>query len=106
MIRQLDSVVFGIYGDPDIGGADNDDDNGLFISPDDTTIPLYSRNMVYFFDPDGVGDQGRELGYLGCKFLESPGNPNDGIDNDGDGIIDERQDNALDEDGDWNPGNR
>ena len=99
----LDSVMFGIYGDPDVGGEDNDDDNGLFISPFDTTIPLYSRNMVYFFDPDGIGDQGRELGYLGCKFLESPGNPTDGIDNDGDGLVDERQDNALDEDGDWNP---
>lgn len=99
----LDSVMFGIYGDPDVGGEDNDDDNGLFIAPFDTTIPLYSRNMVYFFDPDGIGDQGRELGYLGCKFLESPGNPTDGIDNDGDGLIDERQDNALDEDGDWNP---
>ncbi len=101
--KNLDSVMFGIYGDPDIGGADNKDDNGLFISPFDTKIPLYSRNMVYFFDPDGIGDAGRKLGYLGCKFLESPGNPNDGIDNDGDGYIDERQDNNIDEDGDWNP---
>lgn len=98
----LDSVVFGIYGDPDIGGEDNDDDNGLFIAPFDTTIPLYARNMVYFFDPDGIGDQGRELGYLGCKFLESPGSI-DGIDNDGDGMIDERQDDDIDNDGDWNP---
>jgi hypothetical protein len=100
--KSLDSVIFGIYGDPDIGGEDNDDDNGLFISPYDTTIPLYSRNMVYFFDPDGTGDLGRELGHLGCKFLESPGNPNDGIDNDGDGFVDERQDNLFDEDNDWN----
>ncbi len=99
----LDSVVFGIYGDPDIGGGDNDDDNGLFIAPFDTTIPLYARNMVYFFDPDGIGDQGRELGYLGCKFLESPGSGFDGIDNDGDGMIDERQDDGIDNDGDWNP---
>ena len=51
--KNLDSVMFGIYGDPDVGGADNKDDNGLFISPFDTKIPLYSRNMVYFFDPDG-----------------------------------------------------
>lgn len=99
----LDSVVFGIYGDPDIGGEDNDDDNGLFIAPFDSTVPLYSRNMVYFFDPDGIGDQGRELGYLGCKFLESPGSGFDGIDNDGDGLIDERQDDGFDNDGDWNP---
>ena len=108
----LDSVVFGIYGDPDIGydglgGSEPADDNGLFISPYDSVIngqniPLYARNMVYFFDGDGIGDNGKVLGYLGCKFLESPGNPNDGIDNDGDGYIDERQDNAIDEDGDWN----
>jgi hypothetical protein len=101
--KNLDSVMFGIYGDPDIGGADNKDDNGLFISPYDSKVPLYARNMVYFFDPDGIGDAGRKLGYLGCKFLESPGNPDDGIDNDGDGMIDERQDNNIDEDGDWNP---
>ncbi len=101
--KHLDSLMFGIYGDPDIGGADNKDDNGLFISPFDTRVPLYARNMVYFFDPDGIGDAGRKLGYLGCKFLESPGNPDDGIDNDGDGMIDERQDNNIDEDGDWNP---
>lgn len=101
--KNLDSVMFGIYGDPDIGGADNKDDNGLFISPFDSRVPLYARNMVYFFDPDGIGDAGRKLGYLGCKFLESPGNPDDGIDNDGDGLIDERQDNNRDEDGDWNP---
>ncbi len=99
----LDSVVFGIYGDPDIGGTDNKDDWGLFVSPFDTLIPLYSRNMVYFWDPDGEGDLNRKLGYLGCKFLESPGNPIDGIDNDGDGYFDERQDNLIDEDGDWNP---
>ena len=100
--KNLDSVMFGIYGDPDIGGADNKDDNGLFISPFDTKIPLYARNMVYFWDPDGVGDYGKKLGYLGCKFLESPGAV-DGIDNDGDGLIDERQDNNIDEDKDWNP---
>ena len=104
--KALDSVFFGIYGDPDIGGnsnSENHDDNGLFIPPTNTNIPVYARNMVYFFDPDGVGTLNVPLGYLGCKFLESPGNPNDGIDNDGDGLIDERQDNDIDEDGDWNP---
>ena len=48
--------------------------------------------MVYFWDPDGIGDRGLPVGYLGCKYLESPGDPNDGIDNDGDGMIDEAQD--------------
>ena len=52
------------------------------------------------------GARGLPLGYLGCKFLESPGNPNDGIDNDGDGLIDERQDDGIDNDDDWNPVDR
>lgn len=101
--KSLDSVLFGIYGDPDIGGEDNKDDHGEFISPFDTTVALYARNMVYLWDPDGTGDFGKKLGYLGCKFLESPGNPDDGIDNDGDGMIDERQNDGVDNDGDWNP---
>ncbi len=107
--KDLDSVFFGIYGDPDIGGKDNKDDNGLFIPPYDydgnhsvDNIPVYARSMVYFFDPDMKGDLGKPLGYLGCKFLESPGNPDDGIDNDGDGLVDESQFNGIDDDGDWN----
>ncbi|MCU0343159.1 MAG: hypothetical protein MUF28_04985 [Ignavibacterium sp.] len=107
--KPLDKVFFGIYGDPDLGGQnDNDDDNGLFIKPfgdDVQNIPVYARSMVYFFDnpqtPTGLN--GLPVYYLGCKFLESPGNPNDGIDNDGDGIIDERQDDGIDNDGDWDP---
>jgi hypothetical protein len=107
--KPLDKVFFGIYGDPDLGGqSDNDDDNGFFIKPygdDVQNIPVYARSMVYFFDnpktPTGLN--GLPVYYLGCKFLESPGNPNDGIDNDGDGLIDERQDDGIDNDNDWNP---
>jgi hypothetical protein len=112
--KDLDTVLFGIYGDPDLGGGcnescgENGDDNGFFIPPYDTTgevekIPVYSRSMVYFWDPDMKGARGLPLGYVACKFLESPGNPEDGIDNDGDGIVDERQDDGIDNDGDWNP---
>jgi hypothetical protein len=101
--KDLDSVFFGIYGDPDLGGGSpyNQTDNGYFVPPfnvpghapvDD--IPGYARSMVYFWDSKGTGRFDVPLGYLGCKFLESPGNPNDGIDNDGDGIIDERQDSG------------
>jgi hypothetical protein len=108
--KDLDSVFFGIYGDPDLGGGspENTDDNGFFIPPYDSSgrldqIPVYSRSLVYFWDPDMKGARGLPLGYVGCKFLESPGNPNDGIDNDGDAMIDERQDDGIDNDGDWNP---
>lgn len=110
--KDLDSVLFGFYGDPDIGGqADNKDDNGFFIPPysipgvNVDNIPVYARSMVYFFDNPRTptGERGLPVYYLGCKFLESPGNPNDGIDNDGDGMIDESQDDGIDNDGDWNP---
>ncbi|MDP4175011.1 MAG: hypothetical protein Q8933_13625 [Bacteroidota bacterium] len=108
--KDLDSVFFGVYGDPDLGNAaDNKDDLGFFVPPystpdvDVSKIPVYSRSMVYFWDNDGIGAQGIPLGYLGCKFLESPGDPYDHKDNDGDGIVDERQDNGIDDDKDWNP---
>ncbi len=115
--QPLDSVVFGIYGDPDLGGGspENTDDSGFFVPPisndsvDVTNIPVYARNLVYMWDEDMEGDYGFPLGYLGCKFLESPGNPTDGHNNDGDkdvngdAMIDERQDDGKDNDKDWNP---
>jgi hypothetical protein len=112
--KDLDTVFFGIYGDPDLGytgggGNENKDDNGYFIPPysipgnNVEDIPVYARSMVYFWDPDMKGAGGLPMGYLGCKFLESPGNADDGIDNDGDGMIDERQDDGIDNDGDWDP---
>lgn len=108
--KDLDSVFFGIYGDPDMGGGtpENKDDHGFFVPPysldsmNISKIPVYARSMVYFWDPDMKGRGGIKLGYLGCKFLESPGNSVDGIDNDGDGMIDESQEDGIDNDGDWN----
>ena len=110
--KDLDTVVFGVYGDCDVGGGspENTDDHGLFIPPFDVpgypsvlNVPVYARSLVYFWDPDGKGDFGLPVGYVGCKYLESPGQPNDGIDNDGDGMIDESQEDGIDNDGDWNP---
>ncbi|MBW7888458.1 MAG: hypothetical protein H3C35_08875 [Bacteroidetes bacterium] len=120
--RDLDTMYFGMYGDVDIGGGgspENADDLGFFISPFDTItttgipIPLYSRSLVYLWDNDGVGYLNIPTHYNGCKFLESPGNPNDGIDNDADGIYnaartmraDESQTDGADNDGDWNVNN-
>lgn len=109
--RDLAEVHFGMYGDIDVGGGspENQDDLGFFISPLDTVIrgtttliPLYSRNIVYLWDnPPGIGELGLRTHYTGAKFLESPGNPNDGVDNDGDGLIDESQTNLIDDDNDW-----
>jgi len=58
-------------------GGDNGDDNGGYN---------LEESLVYSFDEDNLGNTGwTPVGYYGCAFLESPGNPYDGIDNDYDG---------------------
>jgi len=108
--KDLDTVVFGIYGDPDVGDGspENKDDNGYFVPPYNydgnhnvSNVDPSARSLSYFWDPDMKGTLGVKLGYMGCKFLESPGSPYDGIDNDDDGMIDERQDDGIDNDKDW-----
>jgi len=45
-----------------------------------------AEDMTYMWDYDNIGGGGyTPVGYIGCAFLESPGNSWDGIDNDGDG---------------------
>lgn len=102
----LEKVTFGMWGDPHIGGpGDWQDDLARFDR---------QRNMVYAWDSNQIGDvPGRIPGYFGYKFLESPGigneiiggvfYPGDGIDNDGDGMIDESWTDGIDNDNDWDP---
>lgn len=93
----LDSVVFGMYGDADIGDdGDQRDDDSWFDQVND---------IVYQWDHDNWSNAkgGFRPAYFGWKFLESPGNSTDGIDNDGDGLIDESQFDGIDNDGDWDP---
>ncbi|NOZ03863.1 MAG: hypothetical protein GXO92_04535 [FCB group bacterium] len=93
----LDSVIFGMYGDADIGDdGDQGDDDSWFDKEND---------IVYQWDHDNWSNAkgGFKPAYFGWKFLESPGNPYDGIDNDDDGIVDESQFDGIDNDGDWNP---
>ncbi|MEE3204876.1 MAG: hypothetical protein VX233_06110, partial [Candidatus Neomarinimicrobiota bacterium] len=92
---RLDSVIFGMYGDADVGGAsDFSDDDAWFDTEND---------MVYQWDHNGWSNSygGFKPVYFGWSFLESPGNPHDGIDNDEDGMIDESQFDGIDNDGDW-----
>ncbi len=92
----LNKVYMGMYGDPHIGGADDyDDDDGAW----DT---LY--DMVFAWDHDFRGRPNAWLpGYLGYKYLESPGEPYDNKDNDEDKLIDESMQDGIDNDEDWNP---
>jgi len=88
-------MIFGMYGDADIGDdGDQRDDDSWFDQKHD---------IVYQWDHDNKGAWGGPTAYFGWKFLESPGNPFDGIDNDDDGMIDESQWDGIDNDGDWNP---
>lgn len=95
-----DNIIFGLYMDSGVGGSalscdgiyESDDDNAYF----DRTFNEDVINLVYTWDRFG---HGRDLsgpcgntGYLGYAYLETPGNFTDGIDNDEDGITDERRD--------------
>lgn len=104
--KDLEKVVFGMWGDPHVGGPGD--------WPDDLAFFDAEENMVFAFDADGRSDiPGRVPGYFGYKFLESPGlgteiingvtYPGDGIDNDNDGMIDESWTDGIDNDNDWNP---
>ena len=76
---------FGYWVDNAIGSeGTTDDEVGYF----DTYLDL-----SYSWDYDGVGQAGVAPGIMGFAFLESPGIGNDEIDNDQDGIIDEKRDN-------------
>jgi len=93
--NDYEKVVFGMFGDPHIGGSnDYSDDMAYFDN---------QLNMVYGYDSDNRGDWNGVTGWLGYTFLESPGNPYDGIDNDGDGMVDESMQDGIDNDGDWDP---
>ncbi|MFA5833214.1 MAG: hypothetical protein WDA22_07035 [Bacteroidota bacterium] len=103
--KHLPKVFFGMFGDPHIGGPNNFSDDAASFIParpigkqafdklltiDSKLTTALSRNMVYSWDPDGKSDNPAFTpGYFGYKFLESPNNSIDGIDNDDDGIRDE-----------------
>lgn len=94
-----DDIVFGLYMDSGVGGAGQSCD-GVAESDDDNAF--YNRdfglNLVYTWDRGGrgvgLGSNCVNTGYLGYAYLETPGNSDNGIDDDGDGIIDERRDSG------------
>ncbi|MCZ6671329.1 MAG: hypothetical protein O7C75_00175, partial [Verrucomicrobia bacterium] len=95
-----EQVAVGFFIDPDVGG-DSDQDQFTFD---------LSRGQVTVVDPDNAGS-GRgvaegigswsPVGRFSVALLETPGVANDGIDNDGDGLIDESRSDGIDNDGDW-----
>ena len=75
-----DKVAFGMICGTLVGGRqDSNDDFSLFDIDNDFTYSWDSDDPPNA-SPGWVGD----VGYVGYAFLESPGNPYDGIDNDND----------------------
>lgn len=87
-----DSTAFGFYTDPSVGSTQND--------------AMFNRtlDLAWAWAPSGKGlPDNYKTGYYGQAYLESPGNALNGIDDDEDGLIDERRDDGIDNDGDWRP---
>ncbi len=89
--KNIPTAIIAMLVDYDIGGSTGDN-NALFDTIDDITYQWHTRNLVR---------NGFRVGYGGVGFLESPGIPDDGIDNDADGLIDESRNDGIDNDGDW-----
>ncbi len=92
-----DSTAFGFYADPGVGGANSSE-------PPNSAYYNTVLDIAYCWAPSGIGNPGNwKTGYLGFAYLESPGNAYDGIDNDQDGMIDERRDDNIDNNHNWVP---
>ena len=79
-------TAFGYYLNSGIGDDGVGDDVGFWNS---------NLDMAYLWDRDETGRGGVRTGVSGLAFLESPGISWDGVDNDGDGLIDEQRDNEA-----------
>ena len=81
----IPEVCFGYWVDNAIGG-DGSDEVGYFND---------QLDLSYSWDENGIGISGLIPGIMGFAYLESPGLAYDGIDNDNDGILDEKRDNQA-----------
>ncbi len=78
----IDSVYFGFWKDADLGNASDD-----FVGSD-TTLGM---SFIYNGDDDDQGSHGYGAAppAIGFDFIQGPVASGDGVDNDGDGLVDE-----------------
>ena len=86
----LPTSGFGYYIDNSIGGDASGENE---VAYRDKVLDL-----CYVWEKMGQGEGGRQPGTIGYAYLESPGKAFNGIDDDDDGIIDEKRDNPA---GEW-----
>ncbi|MCB0283638.1 MAG: hypothetical protein KDF60_13720 [Calditrichaeota bacterium] len=82
----LPEVAFGLHIDNGIGADAPSDDLAFFDK---------QLDMAYSWDIDGIGAGGLSTGAMGFAYLETPGLAYDNIDNDNDGLLDEKRDNPA-----------
>ncbi len=70
-------------------------DIGLGQDGNDDLASTDELDMVYLWDVNGVGNLNLQTPCIGYAFLETSGQPADGMDNDSDGLIDEKRDNQI-----------
>jgi len=81
----LTEVAFGYWVDNAIG--DDGSDELAYFNTD--------LDMSYSWDINGIGLGGLPTGTMGFAYLESPGIAYDNLDNDEDGLLDEKRDNIA-----------
>jgi hypothetical protein len=93
--RDYQNTCFGLYLDPGVGGVGSGNDDASYST---------ALDLCYAWDHAGKGDPAYGVwtpGYYGDAYMETPGNPYDGIDNDEDGIVDECRDDGIDNNHNW-----
>jgi hypothetical protein len=91
--HDYDTTCFGFYTDPGVGGTNNSGNSARFNT---------QLDLAYAWAPSGLGVPGNwKTGYVGYAYLESPGNPYNGIDDNENGYIDERRDDNIDNNHNW-----
>jgi hypothetical protein len=110
--RNYDSCAFGFYSDPGVGSFQNS-------SPANSAYYNTDLDLCYMWAEGAIGyPDNWKTGYCGFAYLESPGNPWDGADNDNDAtkqdgttwrsgsafnplMVDERRDDNIDNNENW-----
>jgi len=87
-------TFLGLFIDSGVGGLSDPADDLANFNKDE--------NLVFAYDFDGIAPPNLwDTGYMGIALLETPSNPGNNIDDDNDGLVDERTDDGIDNDNDW-----
>ncbi len=88
-------ILFGAYADVNPGGIGSTNDVNSYDRQENMVLTHAFNDQIF----PGLPYQNIKPGWMGWKFLESPGIDDDGIDNDRDGMVDESRSNPAE--GPW-----